>query len=161
TGTVTANAAIVPAGAGGAINAYVTNATDLVIDINGYFAPPGGPGELAFYPVNPCRISDTRNPAGPFGGPAMSAGLIRDFPIPNSPCGLPTSARAYSLNATVLPSGGPLSFLTLWATGQSQPLASTLNSLDGSIVSNAAIVPAGSGGSASAYVSHPVDLILD
>ena len=53
TGTVTSNAAIVPAGVNGAITVYVTNPTDLIIDINGYFAPPGAgsTGFLHGYPV--------------------------------------------------------------------------------------------------------------
>jgi hypothetical protein len=38
-GTVVANAAIVPAGTGGAIDVYVTGATHVILDINGYFAP--------------------------------------------------------------------------------------------------------------------------
>ena len=38
TATVVANAAIVPAGANGAIDVYAYNTTDLSIDINGYFA---------------------------------------------------------------------------------------------------------------------------
>ena len=38
-GQVVANAAIVPAGAGGSINVYVTNTTDVIIDTNGYFGP--------------------------------------------------------------------------------------------------------------------------
>jgi hypothetical protein len=33
-----ANAAIVPAGTSGSINVYAINATDLIIDINGYYA---------------------------------------------------------------------------------------------------------------------------
>jgi len=41
TGTTTANAAIVPAGTGGAVSVFTENATDLLLDINGYFAPPG------------------------------------------------------------------------------------------------------------------------
>ena len=41
TGLTTANAAIVPAGAGGAINVFTSDTTQVVIDINGYFAPPG------------------------------------------------------------------------------------------------------------------------
>ena len=41
---------------------------------------------------------------------------------------------------------GLLGYLTVWPTGQTQPVASTLNSLDGRIKSNAAIVPAGEGG---------------
>jgi hypothetical protein len=36
---VVANAAIVPAGTNGAIDIYVTNPTQVVLDINGYFAP--------------------------------------------------------------------------------------------------------------------------
>ena len=39
-----ANAAIVPAGTSGAVSVYVSDATDVIIDINGYFAPPGGSG---------------------------------------------------------------------------------------------------------------------
>jgi len=160
TGTVTANAAIVPAGVNGAINVYVTNTTDLIIDINGYFAAPGSAGELLFYPVNPCRISDTRNAAGPLGGPVMSGGLSRDFPVTSSACQLPAAAKAYSLNATVVPRGA-LAYLTLWPAGQAQPFVSTLNAFDGSIVSNAAIVPAAASGSVSAYVANTTDLILD
>jgi hypothetical protein len=160
TGTVTANAAIVPAGVNGAISVYVTHPTDLIIDINGYFAAPGSVGELLFYPVNPCRVSDTRNAVGPLGGPVMSSMLSRGYPITSSGCGLPSTAEAYSLNATVVP-GGALAFLTLWPTGQGQPFVSTLNALDGSVVSNAAIVPAGAGGSVSAYVTNITDLILD
>jgi len=160
TGTVTANAAIVPAGGGGAISVFVTNTTDLIIDINGYFAAPGSPGELLFYAVTPCRVSDTRNPAGTFGGPSMAGGQSRDYPITASACGLPSAARAYSLNATVLPRAA-LSYLTLWPTGQPQPFVSTLNAFDGSVVANAAIVPAGAGGSISAYVTDLSDLILD
>jgi hypothetical protein len=37
--SVVANAAIVPAGAEGAISVFVTGRTDVVLDINGYFAP--------------------------------------------------------------------------------------------------------------------------
>lgn len=40
TGLVLANAAIVPAGPGGAVDVYASNPTHLVIDINGYFAAP-------------------------------------------------------------------------------------------------------------------------
>jgi hypothetical protein len=40
TGLILANAAIVPAGPGGAVDVYATNPTHLIIDINGYFAAP-------------------------------------------------------------------------------------------------------------------------
>ena len=151
TGAVTANAAITPAGSGGAINVFATNDTDLIVDVNGYFAPPGGLGALSFYAMTPCRVVDTRNPAGPLGGPSLAG--QRDFPMTTSPCGIPDNALAYSLNATAVPQAS-LGYLTLWSSGSSIPLVSTLNALDGSTTSNAAIVPAASG-KMSAYTTGP------
>lgn len=159
TGAVTANAAIVPAGTGGDITVIATNATNLIIDVNGYFAPPGAPGALQFYGVTPCRILDTRNPDGPFGGPELSAAVARSFVIPSSSCQIPASAQAYSLNATVVPPAA-FGFLTLWGADP-MPGVSTLNDSDASIVANAALVPAASDGSVSAFSSGVTHLILD
>ncbi|MDX1979171.1 MAG: BACON domain-containing protein [Bryobacteraceae bacterium] len=159
TGTVVANAAIVPAGANGDISAFVTDAADVVIDINGYFGP-GGSNPLLYYPTTPCRISDSREAPGTFGGPILTAGQGRNWPVPGSACGLPSNANAYVLNATVVPSA-TLGYLTLWPSGAAQPLVSTLNSFDGSITANAAIVPAGVGGAVSSFVSNDTHLILD
>ena len=83
----------------------------------------------------------------------------RDFNVLAGPCPVPATTRAYSLNATVIPHPA-LGFLTLWPQGQPQPLVSTLNSLDGSIVSNGAIL-ATNNGAISAFASDPTDLILD
>jgi hypothetical protein len=121
TGTVVANAAIVPAGTGGGIEVIATNPTDLIIDINGYFAPSGGVGALSFYAVTPRRIMDTRGADGTFGGPILGAAQARTVPIQSSACNIPSSARAYSLNATVVPPA-PLGFLQLWGTGGAQPV---------------------------------------
>jgi len=160
TGTIVANAAIVPMGSGGQVSVYVTSATDVIVDVNGYFAPAGSAGALSFYKATPCRISDTRDPVGPFGGPAMSGGESRSIPVPASACNIPASARAYSLNATVVPSGA-LSYLTLWPAGITRPTVSTLNAPDGSLTSNAALVPAGLDGAIDAFVTGPTHLILD
>ena len=65
-----------------------------------------------------------------------------------------------SLNATVVPTGF-LGYLTVWPTGLSQPFVSTLNAYDGQVTANALIVPAGTGGAASAFASHTTHLILD
>ena len=158
-GRVKANAAIVPAGTSGAISVYVTDATDLVLDVNGYFMPAGSGGELAFYPLAPCRISDTRNAPGTNGGPRMAAGETRSI-SPSNVCGIPSTAQALSLNYTVVPPG-PLGYLTTWPTGQTRPLVSTLNAPTGTIVANAAIVPTGSGGQVSIFVTNATDVIVD
>jgi hypothetical protein len=89
TGQVTANAAIVPAGASGQIDVFATDATDLMIDINGYFDPSGA-GGLWLYNVSPCRLLDTRNPTGtpPFTG-------TEGVSVAASLCALPGNAREY------------------------------------------------------------------
>jgi hypothetical protein len=160
TGKVVANAAIVPVGTNESISVFVTDLTDVILDINGYFDQPGNTGALSFYPVTPCRIADTRNPDGPFGGPEMGEGETRSFAIPASGCYVPPTAAAYSVNVTVVPNG-PLGYLTAWPTDSLQPMVSTLNSSDGSVVANAAIVPAGTNGAISIYVTNPTQVILD
>ena len=162
-GAVVANAAIVAAGGGlfgpGSISVHASGATELVIDINGYFAPPNNQG-LAFYPTTPCRLSDTRIGSGGLGGPALAGREARDLPVLSSPCGIPSTAQAYSLNVTVVPRG-PLIYLSAWPAGHDQPMVSTLNAFDGRVVANAAIIPAGTNGAISVYVSDPSDVVID
>ncbi len=160
TGTVVANAAIVPAGANGSISLLVTDPADVVLDIDGYFGPPVGAGALSFYAMTPCRVADTRVLGGPFGGPEMTAGSTRSFPIPASGCPVPSTAAAYSLNVTAVPDGR-LSFLSAWPTGSPQPVVSTLNSWDGAVVANAAIVPAGADGAVNVFVTDNTHVVLD
>ena len=162
-GLITANAAIVPAGTGGNISIYASDPTDVFFDINGYFAPPL-PAGLKFYPVTPCRVADTRAWAGmtgAFGPPTLAGNSTRSFPIPSSSCGIPSTAAAYSLNITAVPSSGYLGWLTTWPSGTAQPVVSTLNAWDGLIRANAAIVPAGTGGAISIYVSDKADVFFD
>jgi hypothetical protein len=120
-GRVKSNAAIVPAGSNGAVSVFATDTTDVMLDINGYFVAGSNPSALAFYPLTPCRIADTRNATAPLGGPSLTAQGTRSFPILASPCGLPANAQAYSLNFAAVPKGPSLGFLTAWPAGQSQP----------------------------------------
>ena len=93
-GMVVANAAIVPAGAGGAVSVYVTDATDVILDIDGYFDSAAGPTSFSFYPATPCRVADTRSADGPVRrARPWPRGQSRDFPIPSSACGIPSTAR--------------------------------------------------------------------
>ena len=159
-GRVKAAAAIVPAGTNGDLCFFSTNDTDLVVDINGYFVPNTDPTALAFFPVTPCRLVDTRLASAPLAGPSLAANATRTFPILSSPCNLPATARAYSMNFTAAPKE-PLGFLTAWPAGQSQPLVSTLNAPTAAVTANSAIVPAGSGGDISVFVTNNADLVID
>ena len=97
------------------------------------------PAPLQFYTLAPCRVADTRTGSpftGAFGAPFL-AGDHRVLPLPTSGCSVPSTAQAYSLNITVIPHS-TLGYLTAWPTGESFPTVSTLNSMDGHVVANAA-----------------------
>ena len=160
-GRVKANAAIVPAGTSGAISVYATNTTDVVLDINGYFVPATSTTALAFYPLTPCRVADTRDATGSLGGPSLVGMQARAFPLLSSACNIPSSAKAYSLNFTALPQSG-LGYLSAYPAGQTWPGVSTLNvSPNNPVVANAAIVPAGTGGVINVLGSNNTDVVID
>jgi DNA-binding beta-propeller fold protein YncE len=161
-GRIKANAAIVPAGAGGEISVYATHTTNVIVDVNGYFAPVSG-STYAFFPLPPCRVADTRDSSYPpgLGPPFLAAGQERAFPMLDATsCNISSSAAAYSLNFTVMPHGR-LGYLTAWPTGQIRPTVSTLNDFLGRVIANAAIVVAGTGGEVSVYPTDDTDVVID
>jgi hypothetical protein len=68
--------------------------------------------ELRFYTVTPCRMVDTRNATGPLGGPRLTSGQVRNFPLLSAACGIPPSAKAISINATLVTPPTPGSVVT-------------------------------------------------
>jgi hypothetical protein len=118
-------------------------------------------GPLQFVPLSACRVADTRNAIGVFGGPAIAANSSRDFPLRSSTCGIPATAQAYSLSITVLPKNGYLGYLTVWPSGRTRPLASTLNSWDGRSKAAAVIVPAGTNGAVSVFATDLTDVVIE
>ena len=119
-------------------------------------------GPLQFYGINPCRVVDTRNPASTNGGPALGAGVQRDFAIKGN-CGVPNTAKAVSLNVTIAnPTAG--SFLTLWPTGTARPFVSTINFTqnDPSLANGAIVAIAASSPDLSVFnAGGTVNVILD
>jgi hypothetical protein len=117
---------------------------------------------MPFVALPPCRVVDTRNAPGPYGGPSLGGlAAARTFNIPGGPCpGIPADAGAFSINvAAILPAGD--GFMTVFPTGTPQPTASDLNFLAGETIANALIVPAGTGGSINVFVNVTTDMILD
>ena len=161
-GRIKANAAIVAGGDSGKISVYATDTTNVIVDVNGYFAPVSD-STLAFYPLPPCRVADTRHSGYPqgLGPPYLTGGQERAFPILNATsCNIPSSAAAYSLNFSVVPHGS-LFYMTVWPTGGLRPVVSTLNDIPGQIIANAAIVTAGTSGDVSVYPTNDTDLVID
>ena len=152
TGAVIANAALTPAGSNGEISVFATDLTDLVIDIDGYFAPPGN--GLSLYLTPACRILDTRTAS-------VTPGFSGTLParLEGEGCAIPASAQAAVLNATVVPSGA-FPYLTIWPDGLPQPNVSTLNAYDGVVSSNMAISTV-SNGYINAFGVNPANLIFD
>jgi len=115
-----------------------------------------------FYTVTPCRVLDTRDPAGPWGGPALAAGSDRAFSI-GGRCGIPATARAVAANLTVT---GPtdLGHLVLFALGGIPPTTSAINFRPGQTRANNAILTLGPAGDIvvrSGMATGSVQFILD
>lgn len=130
--TITATA---PAHAAGSVDVVVTNPdTQSVTVPNGFRF-----GATGFFTVAPCRLVDTRNAAGPLGGPALVSGTDRIFQVIGQ-CNIPGSAKALSANVTITASssGG---HLTVFPGGTPLSTASSINFAAGQTRANNAVLP--------------------
>jgi hypothetical protein len=121
---------------------------------------PTGTATSGFFVVTPCRVIDTRNPVGPYGGPALGANALRTVLVGGT-CGIPVGAQSISLNLTVV---GPSStgWLTLYPGGGLLPGSSTINYRTGKTRANNAIVPVDAAGNLNVSNSGPaVNFIID
>lgn len=116
----------------------------------------------SFFTVTPCRVLDTRNPVGPYGGPALDANADRSFTLAGQ-CGVPPTAREISANLTITQPGA-LGDLRLYPGGGALPPTSTMNFRAGQTRANNAVLVLGPGGDATVrcvMVSGTVQFILD
>ena len=118
--------------------------------------------EVAFHPVSPARILDSR-PAGPrvgaYGTP-WGAGQARDVAV-TGVGGVPAGARAVVANITVTGTT-TAGFLTIWPAGQPRPLASSVNWSAGRTVANGVTVMVGDAGTVSVFnQAGAADVIID
>jgi|SRR5438105_2452445 len=96
-----------------------------IVGLLGAVSAAAQTGPYQFYAIAPCRIVDTRNPISTNGGPIVGNNSQRDFFV-RGLCGVPTSAKAVSLNVTIT-AATTSSFLTLWPSGGTRPVVSTIN----------------------------------
>jgi hypothetical protein len=137
---------------------YVPNTGDGTVSVI------GGATKLQLVAVTPCRLVDTRSQNG--GAGPILGGTYQTFNLPQlaqiKDCANLSSAAAYSLNVTLVPEqGSPVGYLTSWPASQNRPGISLMNSLDGRIKANAAVVAAGVNRGVSVYVTNTTDVVID
>jgi hypothetical protein len=161
-GNVIANLVEVAVGDAGmdtVYNAYGN--TDVVLDVAGWVATPGGAATPdGFYnPLVPARILDTRTIG--FGGTPIGPGQTIDVQVTGQGMVPATgvAAAVFNVTATNSTTGG---YLTMFPTGGSPPLVSNVNFTANASVPNRAAVILGTGGKVSIYnPSGSVHAILD
>jgi PKD domain-containing protein len=121
-------------------------------------------GPRAFFTVVPCRLMDTRLPAGAGGGPSLNGSGVPRLVTIAGKCGVPTSAKAVAVNLTV--TGGTTSgFITINPSAPGTPFTSTINFSVGKTRASNAIAALRSGGDVRIYCvmgdGETADVILD
>jgi hypothetical protein len=114
------------------------------------------------YTLTPCRVVDTRGPAGPLGGPALQAGQDRTFVLRGA-CGVPSTAKAVSVNITVT-QPTDAGDLRVFPAGSELPLVSSINYSPGQTRANNAVLTLGTGGAVTIHCDQAtgsVHFLLD
>jgi hypothetical protein len=158
-----ANSAIVPVGSGGQISLYNhTGRTDVVVDLDGYFAPEQpSSGAGAYVPLAPSRIADTRSGSGYAGaGSTLGPGGTLTVQVTGQG-GVPAGAAAAILNVTAADTTAG-SYLTVYPEGVTQPTASNLNWVSGVTVANRVLAPLSPSGQVSVFnYAGQADVVVD
>jgi hypothetical protein len=127
------------------------------------------PGAFVFQSTVPCRIVDTRQPVGAYGGPIFAAGATRTYSVADAVLGplcsssFPSFIAAVSLNITVASTAGT-GFVTGYATGGSLPGVASITFIGAGVtLSNAAIVPTDGGVDSriNIFASQGTHVIID
>ena len=119
------------------------------------------PGPVGFFTITPCRVIDTRQLAGPYGGPSLSPLGTRNVTVAGQ-CGIPATAKSVVINVIVT-NPGALGYLVLYPGNTPAPLASTINFRAGQTRANNGIVPLGAAGdvAVSSGSAGSLDFLLD
>ncbi|HEX3622261.1 MAG TPA: hypothetical protein VHT97_08105 [Acidimicrobiales bacterium] len=162
-GPSVANLVTATLGSNGAVTLYNNQGTvDVVVDVEGYYTATTGTGS-GYVALNPARDLDTRSGTGTGGVIApLAAGQTMNLTV-TGVGGVPaTGVSAVALNVTETDASGPESFLTVFPTGGTVPLASNINFAAGPSRPNLVIVPVSATGQVSIYNNlGTVDVVAD
>ncbi|MEI6496353.1 MAG: DUF1501 domain-containing protein [Actinomycetota bacterium] len=145
-GAVTPNLVIARVGLAGAIEIYNNTGTvNVIADVVGYFTPDSDCGLCT---IDPARLVDTRDGTGGFTSP-IEAGQWIDVQVTGI-AGVPDNAQSVALNITATQPTAA-SYLTVWPTGDTMPLASSVNMAPGQTIPNMVLARVGTGGKVSIF----------
>jgi hypothetical protein len=153
-------------GSDGAFKIFVTSNTDIVIDVTGYYAPPGV-GGLYFHPLpKPIRLLETRPTFGGCNTPgAPLPGNVDSSLLAWLTCDtvtIPTAARAITGNATTVnPLGPGFPYLTLFPANATRPVVASSNYLPGQIMNAPFTVGLSPAGQFKLYPTTQTDMVID
>jgi hypothetical protein len=136
-GPATTNLVVAQVGGDGRVSIFNnTGSTDVIADVAGWYGSAGA----RYFGISPTRILDTRDGTGTGAAGRLTTGATVDLPVAGAG-GVPsTGVTSVVLNVTVTDPTGPESFLTLFPSGTSRPLASNLNFVAGETVPNLVVV---------------------
>ncbi|GAA1437212.1 hypothetical protein GCM10009616_38540 [Microlunatus lacustris] len=153
-GTAMANSVVVKVGADGKVRLYGSAATDVLVDVQGWF--PNGSDYTA---LTPARLLDTRSGTG---APAAPVGAKQKIDlVVTGRGGVPaTGVGSVVLNLTATDATGS-GFVTAYPAGVTRPTASSLNFVPKIPTANGVVLKVGTGGRVSLYVSAGTHLVAD
>ncbi len=147
--------------ADGAFKVFSLQTTHIVVDLTGYFAPPGA-GGLFFHPLSaPVRLLDTRASATACTTPGTAISATTEvLQQGNAICGIPATALALVGNATTV---GPLAqgFMTLFPADATRPLIASGNYQVGQTLNSPFTVGLSPSGQFKIFSSQQTDLVVD
>ena len=148
---IVANLAIVPLDSTGSVCFQTMTATDLVVDLQGWY-----PAGSDYHAIQPKRIADTRT------GTGIATHLTSLTPVEltvTGANGVAPTASAVALNLTAV--AGASGYVTAYPCGTAAPLASNLNAWAGHAIANLAITAIGTGGKVCFVSNIDTDLVVD
>ncbi len=170
-GQTVANQVVVPLDGNAEVCVYSLQRADVVIDLLGWFggaatgagtsaSTPAVPAGERFSPLTPARLADTRTGLGGTAGPLPASA---ELPVSVLGAGgVPTGQKATAVVLNVTSTGtGANGYVTVYACGETRPLASNLNPVVGTDVAAHVVAPVSADGRVCLYTLQPTHLVVD
>ncbi|MEO6725983.1 MAG: putative Ig domain-containing protein [Blastocatellia bacterium] len=162
---VTSSSFVTGLNASGQFNIFTFSTVDVVIDVTGYFAPPGGVG-LYYHPLpQPIRLLETRpgqagciTPGTPIQGQANRT--VNAWVTCNG-ITIPSTARAVSGNFAVVNQLNSSGYGTVYPTGGTVPVISNINYSPFGIISNSFVAGLSASGQFNIFAYSTIHAVVD